>query len=90
MDQIDDRYEEEAEPFLSCPDNIKASPMEPETIMRLVYAISHYEQFSQKDLRHMVELHKSAPEMLQDRLKAIPIETVHIGYEAFRKRAQGV
>ena len=91
LEQIDDRYNEEAKPLLRCAHNIKADksgPLTSATMMELAYAVVHYEQFNQKDLKNMVHLHKRAPEMLQDKLQHLLADTVQKWYAEFMKDEQ--
>ena len=55
---------------------------------QLAYAVAHYEQFNQKDLKNMVHLHKRAPEMLQDKLQHLLADTVQKWYAEFMKDEQ--
>lgn len=89
LEQMDDRYEEEAKPLMRSLDDFKGDSIdrvEAETNMQLAYTVAHYEQFNQKDLKNMVHLHKRAPEMLQEKLKALPKDTVQTWYTEFYER----
>lgn len=83
LEQIDDRYNEEAKPLLATPVEFNK-----EVNLQLAYAVDHYEQFNQKELKHMVNLHKRAPEMLQDKLQHLLADTVQKWYAEFMKDEQ--
>lgn len=88
LEQMDDRYEEEAKPILKkCGDGKgkQGGSIELKTNMDLAYAAVHYEQFNQKDLRYMVDLYKSAPVVLQEKLQMVPKDTVQTWYAEFMK-----
>lgn len=84
LEQIDDRYNEEAKPLLATP-----AEFNKEVNLQLAYAVDHYEQFNQKQLKHMVHLHKRAPEMLQEKLNALSKDTAQKWYTEFMKDEQG-
>lgn len=87
LEGMDDRYEEEAKPHLRDSVIVKGSDgsLPIELGMQLAYIVAHYDQFNQKDLKHMVHLHKRAPEMLQEKLDAIPKDTIQSWYAQFIK-----
>ena len=59
-----------------------------EVMIQLAYAIAHYKQFNQKNLKYMVHLHKRAPEILQEKLQAIPQDTIQKWHTEFMKDEQ--
>jgi hypothetical protein len=84
LEQIDDRYNEEAKPVLAASDGFNK-----EVNVQLAYSVDHYEQFNQKELKHMVHLHKRAAEMLQEKLNALSKDAVQKWYAEFMKDVQG-
>lgn len=92
LEQIDDRYEEEAAALFKeghnneLPEWLSSEKEGKKIGEQLAYAVAHYEQLTPKNLKYMVEGHKSAPEILQKHLASIPAQTISTWHaETFKK-----
>lgn len=80
LEQMDDRYNEEAKSRSDDPVNL-----DKKIVAQLSYAVGHYEELTKKNLEYMVEMDRPAAKDLQEKLDKIPEATILKWFEQAKK-----